>query len=384
MLGTKRSTLGNVSIGIDIGTHSIKAVELVQRSDQTLLRAADSIRTPVGAVVDGAILDKNAVSAAIKQLWSRADFSGTEAVLAMDLRQTQVRWHHLEVEDEQSLDDVARQAALRGLTYPPHEAITDYRILSTRNRHGRALHHILLISARSCVVDDLLDVVERAGIEPLVVDIAPLAIARAGRSNHRHTDSLWSGQPIAHCVIGGDSTLVCIVRGGNVEFARNIPVGGDQLTRALATQTGGDIAAAEQAKTSSVARLEPDGVLKTSLEGQKLEVSCEAVIDRLVREIGRSLRHFQAQFPEGSYLGMIGGVSLSGGGVLLRGFDKHLSEQLKDTLTVLNPFAGLSVVGTTFGVDRVQEAAAAFSLAMGLAFGRYELERPVLQELEAA
>lgn len=356
-------------VGLDIGSYAIKAVELVRRADEVLIRAADSVRTPPGAVEDGAIVDRSAVSGALRQLWRRGGFVSRQAHTAIDLRQVTIRWQILEVDEGQSLDELAHQASVRGLPYPAHEAISDYRVLSTRERRGRLVHHILLAAARARAVEDALDAIEGAGIEALSADIAPMAILRCGSSQQKRRASLWTGQPEAHCVIGCESTLICITRDAGLEFSRNIPVGSRQITQMLAQELNCPEAEAETSKTAPTARIEADGTLHFP-QGERLARACiEPVLDRLVREIGRSLRHFQSQFPEGSYLGMIGRVFLSGGGVRLRGLDRCLSERLSDEIDTLNPFSGLSVIGTSFGVDKVQGATPAYSLAMGLALG---------------
>ncbi|MCC6484880.1 MAG: type IV pilus assembly protein PilM [Armatimonadetes bacterium] len=381
-MGREYGKTRDACAGIDIGSSAIKAVELVWRADELFLHGADMVPTPPGAVVDGAIQDRAAIAGALRNLWRQGGFSSTQVIASIDLRHINMRWHHLEVEADDVLEDIVRHAAVRGITFPSHEAVTDYRVLSSKERRGRLINHVMVVAARESAVDTLMDTAERAGLEPVAVDPAPMAVTRA-ICGYKHKSALWSGQPEAHCVIGYDSTLVCITRGSALEFARSIPVGSNQFTLLLAKATGGDIARGEAAKTAAVARVETGGTLRTMDGSRTVEAPCEAVLDRLVREIGRSLRHFQSQFSEGSYLGMIGRVTLGGGGVVLRGLDTCLADRLNYDVKTVNPFSGLSVLSSRLSVDRLQNLAPAYAIAMGLALGHFVTAEDAV-ELEAA
>ena len=103
----------------------------------------------------------------------------------------------------------------------------------------------------------------------------------------------------------------------------------------------------------------------------ELRVPCDGPVGRLARETIRSLRFFSSQFAEGSYLGMIGAVALSGAGALLKGIDTCIREHGVDITGVANPFAGLAVASEGLGVDHVGDKAALYTTAVGLALGDY-------------
>jgi Tfp pilus assembly PilM family ATPase len=105
-------------------------------------------------------------------------------------------------------------------------------------------------------------------------------------------------------------------------------------------------------------------------EGE-VKVPCENVVGRLAREVQRSLRFFRSQFAEGSYLGMIGDLSINGGGALLKGLDACLQEQGVEVNSVTNPFAGLSVDAEGSGLQCVSVSAAQYAVAVGLAIADY-------------
>lgn len=229
----------------------------------------------------------------------------------------------------------------------------------------------MLVAASSSALDAMLDMAQSAGLETIAVDIAVAAAVRSFATQKKAAGPLWSDQPLAHCIVGAHDTTIAVVRGDTLEFSRTVPVGGDDFTQCVAEHTGAGWAEAESIKVSPGARLEANGIMTAPVGGGEASIPCEPVIGRLAREIHRSLRFFSSQFPEASYLGMIGATTLSGGGALLRGLDSCLRDQGLDVAGTINPFVGYSVAVEEGGVQHAGDAAAAYTTAVGLAIGNY-------------
>ena len=156
-----------------------------------------------------------------------------------------------------------------------------------------------------------------------------------------------------------------------MEFVRTVPVGGNDFTQCIAEAAEVDWAVADRMKMSPDTKLTEDGVMVTSHNDAELRIPCGNLLSRLAREMLRSLRFFSSQFAEGSYLGMIGTATLSGGGALLRGIDAALHQRGIEVQSVINPFAGFPVDADGCGIRRVGDSAAAYTAAVGLAIGDY-------------
>lgn len=357
-------------VGLDIGSHTVKGVEIIDRGSEIVIRSAGSVVVP-GARVKGQAPDAAATASAIKSLWSSAGFKSKNVVLALSPEAAYIKWLHLEASDEDELALTAHQAAVRGAPFPAHDAIVDYRVLLSRGSFSRNVHLTMLVAASSTAVDLLLNVVEGAGLEPEAVDIGSVAALRSFGAQKKATSPLWGGQPQAHCIIGARNTIITVVRGDELEFARTMPVGGNDLTECVASFTGSDWTTAEKLKTTPGTRLTEGGVMIASHDNEELRIPCENVLGRLAREINRSLRFFRSQFAEGSYLGNIGPATLSGGGALMKGLDSCIQEQGIEIAGIINPFAGYSVEAGGGGVQNVAGSAGAYTTAMGLAIGDY-------------
>jgi type IV pilus assembly protein PilM len=357
-------------VGLDIGSHSVTAVEVIERGSEIVIRSAGSAAIP-GAGEKNAVADSGAVVHAIKNLWSSAAFQSKKVVVALPASSVYVKWLHLEAPDEEELANTARNAAARGAPFPATDAVVDYRVLSSRGAASQNVHFVMLVAASAPAVDQLLDLTESAGLDPLAVDVGAVAVMRSFEMQKRAAGPLWSGQPQAHCQIGANSTLITVVRGCELEFARTVPVGGSDFTQCIADSTGLGWLEAERVKLTPGVRLTSSGELVASQDGEQLRVSCENAVGRLAREMHRSLKFFRSQFAEGSYLGMTGVETLSGGGALLRGIDACLEEQGIEVASVINPFEGLSVATEGKGISDVVDSAAQYATALGLALADY-------------
>ncbi|MGQ9454331.1 MAG: type IV pilus assembly protein PilM [Armatimonadota bacterium] len=356
-------------VGVDIGTHSVKGVEVVERGSELVICAAQAVSIP-GLGDPREPPEVPAVVQALRALWAVGGFRTTKAVLALPAELVYMKWLYLEASNPAELDMTARAAAVRGAPFSPDDAVVDYRVLAPRGRRGRNLHFLMLVCASSSSIDALLDTAECAGLEPLGVDVGPLAATRGMGDCESRSSSLWSGQPRAYCIIGARSTTITVVRGGEPEFSRTVTVGGNDFTARIADQLSIDWAEAENVKLSKGARLLDNGLLVATMEDKEVRVSCENVVGRLAREIQRSLRFFSSQYSEGSYLGMVGSIVLAGGGALLKGLDISLERRGIEIKSIANPFAGFSVEARS-GLQNVGDSAAQFAEAMGLAMGDY-------------
>lgn len=283
-----------------------------------------------------------------------------------------LKWLHLEAPNEEELDSTARSAAARGAPFPASDAVVDYRVLSSQRAGSNMVYFVMLVAASAAALDRLLDTAGAAGLHPLAVDVGPVAVLRGVNGRHRGSDQLWSGQPLAHCQIGASSTLMTVTRGGVLEFARAVAVGGNDFTQCIMDETGLSRHEAEAAKLSPGSRITPDG----AFVAEDIKVACEGAIGRLAREIHRSLKFFTSQFAEGSYLGMTGTASLSGGGALLRGIDASLERQGIEVSGLVNPFAGFSVAAEGKGITDAHESAPRYTMAMGLAVANCSEDAP--------
>lgn len=369
-------------VGLDIGSHSIKGVELVEHASELTVRAVGSVSVR-GGDTHGNSPDRAAVVQAIKHLWSSSKFNSNNVIIGLAQDSVYLKWLRFQCSSEDELDHMARSAAVRGAPFSADDAISDYRIISCLDGGSTRTYHVMLASASAAAVNMAFDIIERAGLELIAADVGVSAALRSVEAERSTDRALWSGQPRAHCILGAKSTSIGVMREGVLEFARTVPVGGNDLTLCIAERFGISFDEAEKIKTSPDTKLMDDGVLLASRGGEELQVNCRGMVERLIRETARSLKFFSSQFAEGSYLGTTGTTSLSGGGALLNGIDTCLRHNGIEVSGIRNPFSGFSVESAGSGIEQSVGRAPMYTTAMGLAVWD-DLDRAALIGLSAA
>src|SRR5438132_8823973 len=234
-------------VGLDIGTFAVRAVELSIDGEAKLVRFGQVV-LPRGAVRDGEVVDPEAVSAAIRRLWSEAGFKARRAVMGVANQRVIVRMAEMPAMSEEELAAALRFEAQELIPIPVEDAILDFQVLEhvPGSDNGDRVR-ILLAAAQQDMVRTHVHAVESAGLRVSMVDVVPFALVRAlARPGGDVLGS--SGRAEAIVCVGAGVTNVVIHENGVPRFVRILLVGGDDITDAIARQLDVDPDIAEDLK----------------------------------------------------------------------------------------------------------------------------------------
>ena len=216
-------------IGIDIGSRSVRAIEL-RNPDATkpTITRFHEVALTADAVRRGEVLEVSTVAVAIKQLWKTGGFTSRNVILGMG--GSRVLSRDL-VMPKAPLSQIKESLAFHVgdmLPVPVSEALLDfYPISEELGENGPGVKGLLIAVIKEAVSANVAAVSE-AGLRAVEVDLTPFALARAlapARSS-RGLSVIIS--------IGANSTNVVVVLDGIPQFVRIIASGGDDVTTALA------------------------------------------------------------------------------------------------------------------------------------------------------
>lgn len=221
-------------LGLDIGTAFIKAAELQLRGDTFHVVGRPAvIPTPEGAVRGGVIVDAPAVSEALQALKSQygvhvksvvASVGGDSSVV--------VRITEVPKMSGKELDDAIQWELDEQTPFPVDEVIYDYAPITRPDADPEATEmEVLLAVAQEDLVNAHVEAIMGAGMQPVAIDVEPLAIGRA--LVDAAGDEL-ADQTIVNVHIGATTTLILIFRHKLLAFVRVIPSAGENLTQTLA------------------------------------------------------------------------------------------------------------------------------------------------------
>ena len=225
-------------IGLDIGSTAVRAAELSAGTQPTVVRAAQG-PLPPGAVENGEVRDPLAVSDALRELWKRGGFSSGQVWLGVGNQRVVVREIALPFLPEKELKASLSLQVQEFIPMPVDEAVLDYDPIGEFEQDDRKMLRMLLVAAQRAMVDQVVQAVAGAGLEPMGLDLIPFALVRAVGTPDVSMD-LEEGGEEAIIDIGAHVTNIVVHDRGDTRFVRILPSGGRDVTTAIARAAGVD------------------------------------------------------------------------------------------------------------------------------------------------
>ena len=346
------------AIGLDIGTSGVRAAELSFGKSRVTLEKFGQVALPEGAVRDGEVVDRDAVAAAIKQLWAHTKFSSKKVVIGVAnqkvvVRQVELPW--------MPADDLRKSLAFQVQDFVPmpiEQAVLDFHALEefTNDSGGRVLRGLLVAASRDMVMSSV-EAVRQAGLTPRVVDLTSFAVLRS----MAHVDDLGMGAPVEALVdVGARVTNIVVHQGGVPRFVRILLMGGQDITDAVAERMGVPNEQAEAMKQqlglgSSAGNAEAQAAVRV------VEVSGSGFVD----EVRGSLDYYMASSGATSLHKLV----LTGGGARLSGLAERLAAVTRVPVELGTPMASLEIGKTGLTPEQIQFVAPLAAVPVGLALG---------------
>lgn len=233
------------ALGIDIGSRKIKLAELRASGDITAIGMID---TPEGAVDHTGVYNPDAVGAAIKALVAETGASVGQAVVSIQ-GQSSVLVRTVEVPrmNSSELKDHMEWEMNRNNPFAEADPVRDYAPLADEQPNSPNMDVVMAIASPSAI-DTIRDCIKKAGKSCAAIDVEPLGLARSLVRSH---DDVYRGKTVCVVNIGHKTTSINIYRDGKLLMPRQVPVGGEMFTRAIADGLGVSMDEAEEKKISS-------------------------------------------------------------------------------------------------------------------------------------
>ena len=235
---------GGPTLGLDIGTSLIKAVEVRPGKKGPVVTALGVMPTPVGIFAGDVISDPKSLGALIRKLLRDSGISTKNVVSAVS-GQTSFVLRPIEVPrmTEKELKETMRFEVDRHIPFPASEVVMSYAPLLRGDEPPDAQNMtVLLAVGQQQMVRAHVETLLEAGLRPVAIDVEPLASARALLLNG------YMGLTVAVVNIGAVKTDIAIFERGLLVFPRTVFVAGDNFTRAVSDATGQPMEQAERLK----------------------------------------------------------------------------------------------------------------------------------------
>ena len=232
-------------LGIDIGSSKIKVCEIKTQGKEPVVTALGIADTPDGAVDHTGIFNPDAVGDALKQAIASSGATTGFAVVSL-AGQASVLVRTLEVPkmNPAELKDHMQWEINRNIPFAESTIVSDFKALGGEEDDAQNMDVVMAIAPQSAV-DTLNQALKRAGKNAEAIDVEPLSLARTIRQNYED----GAGERTTCIVeVGHKTTSINIYHGSKLLMPRQVPMGGELFTRAIADGMGMGIEEAEAAK----------------------------------------------------------------------------------------------------------------------------------------
>ncbi|MBW3578291.1 MAG: type IV pilus assembly protein PilM [Actinobacteria bacterium] len=342
------------AIGLDIGTHAVHVAQVSRERGQPVTTNFGGVTLPRGAVREAEIVERDTVTAAVRQLWSDAGLREKRVHLGVSNQRVVVRQIDLPYMEERELRSALRFQVQEYIPIPVEEAELDFQRLEEFTGEGGArMMRILLVAAQRESIGDHVAVVEGAGLRPVGVDLNAFAVLRAVVPD---PETATGAEMVVD--IGAGVTNIIVHERGIPRFVRILVLGGGDITDALGTSLGVSTEDAEATKMQA-------GL--TGGDATAVQV-IEDRVNQFVDEVRGSLDYFLAQ----TGAAQVTRVMISGGGSKLPGLADRLSTALRVPVDRGRPFEAAPARGSAYGPDQLREVEPLLATAIGLGLGGLE------------
>lgn len=362
----RKPARGDTLVAIDCGATSVKVCVATISGRQLRIERLTETPLPAEAIREGTILDSESVLKALRTALAHAGVKTKKALLCVGGPQTTARTIRLPRMSPEVLQKSVQYEAARYLPSAAEEHLIGFQILP---RGTDEQMEVLLVAAPRATAEPLLELVEKAGLEPELLELQPFAGLRTVQA--LYGDSL----PFAYALVdlGGEHTQITVARNTMLALTRHIPIASGTFTAALKGYFHYSDEEAEQIKQN----LNLTELLQVGQPQENPPLRLiQPILDELIREIRRSLNYYQSQYQSQGTQGRIERLFLYGGGALMQGIDTYFEHKLGLPAQIVNPFQNTEVITTGAVHPEQVQSGARWSTVVGVALAPIELTRP--------
>jgi type IV pilus assembly protein PilM len=351
----------NQLVGLDIGSHAIKLVEIEDTKKGRILKNFGIIGLPQDAIVEGAIKEMEIVSSAIKTLYKNMKIKNKNVVTSISGYSVIVKKISIQKRGEAELDASIQDEAEQYIPFDINDVNLDYEILTPPgeeeaekkgegDKGDKGLMDVMLVAAKKDIVEDYVSLLHLTGLSPAILDVDAFALQNAFELSAENISGCY-----ALVNVGAEELGINAIKNGVSIFTRDSSYGGYQINEAIMSKFDVSYEDAEKIKLG--------GTKIDHKDKGALEEIFTSVISGWVNEIKRALDFLATTYPDES----IEKIVISGGSCRFPGFQKYLELETEIPVIELNPFGNLQVNDKMFDPKYLTYMAPQAAIAVGLA-----------------
>ncbi|MDR3547774.1 MAG: type IV pilus assembly protein PilM [Candidatus Pacebacteria bacterium] len=353
LLGGKKKT--NSVLGLDIGSSSLKVVQLRKQRDTAVLETYGELALGPyagGEVGQATNLPADKIAENLRDLLREANVTTTDAGVSIPFSRsllTLVELPRAKTSEEQKT--IVELEARKYIPVPVSEVQLDWFLVPDAIPEGKELPSkvkVLIVAVHNDELKLLQNVVAGAGLTTNFYEIEIFSTIRSVVDE--------PVKPVMVLDIGASATKVYIVEHGVVALSHNIPQGGQDVTRTIASAQGFKLSKAEELKKEH-------GFISANAVYDRQTI--ELVYSHIFEEAKRVLTQYEAV-----HTTAVSSIVLTGGGGVTKQLGEYAKQFFSMEVHVADPFARTQA--PAFMRPVLAEIGPEFAVAVGLALRKLE------------
>jgi type IV pilus assembly protein PilM len=338
-------------IGVDIGSRTIKIGEVLEKKGQRSLNKLAMVNLPLGSIVEGRIRQPEVVSDAIKGLVKQLKIKTENVATSISGYSVIIEKIVVASMSDEELGDRIQYEAEQYIPFDVEDVNIDFEILGDHETNPNQMN-VMLVAAKKEVINEYVDVLEMADLNPCIIDVDVFALERVYEESY-----LEEEKSVALVDVGANKLNVNIVKNNMSAFTRDVAVGGEEITREIASQFDCSFEEAEEIKLGNAPEKMPQ---------DDLQRVTSAFISKWCREIRRVIDFYYSTSPDDD----IKQILLSGGASQTSGFLAYLASETSVPVEMLDPFRALEINDKNHDKEDLRRIAPQVAICVGLATRR--------------
>lgn len=348
MFGRKNSSRKNL-VGLDIGSSSVKAVELQGKLGSLVLANLGQENLQPDTVVDGQIMELNSVSQTITNIFGTHGIKTERVAAGVSGSSVIVKNINVPPMSKEELEESIDWHAEEHIPFDIADVSLDYQVVGSSDDSL----HVLMAACKRDFVANIKQAIQLAGKHPAIIDVDAFALQNCYEVNYQPSPD----ESVALLNVGASTMNINILHGVKSVFTRDVSVGGNQYTALLQKELGLTFEQAESVKRG--------GTIPGESEPRSMSEVLETVSDILALEIQKTFDFYRATSDDGE--GTVQKILISGGGSKLPGLAEFLANRFGVPVEGFNPFRQIKVDARRFDPDYMREVMPELAVAVGLA-----------------
>jgi len=337
-------------IGIDIGSSSVKLVQLKDLKGVYQLLNIGIVPLPPEAIVDNSLMDSASIVNAVKNIVASLGIKVKDVACSISGNSVIIRKITLPAMPSEDLEDQITWEAEQYIPFDINDVNMDFQILSTDNIDPTKMN-VLLVASKKDIINDYVAVFTEAGLQLSVVDVDSFTVQNAFEANHDANPD----EVLALINIGASVMNINIVKTGVTLFTRDVQMGGNLYTEEIQKQLGLSSIEAESIK-----------LLAHETNNSALMEVLDKINVAITQEIRRSLDFYNSTANDDK----ITRIFVSGGCSKVYNLVESINDKLGLPVEMINPFAKLKYNEKDFDPEYLHEIGPLMAVTVGLAIRR--------------